>query len=195
MGKLISLIGFLRVPLLALALVLAGGGLLYLTIPNLLNFYRSQTWPRVTGQIVESRWQNKLIAQSAARPSFKFIPKIEYSYTVGEKEFKGNTVSLSAFDEMDRSFAKTKLEQYPTGRQVLVYFNPSQPELSCLEQEKPSLGSLLGIIAGIVAFYTAFVVLKSGSQTQPTLTLSTSRYSNEGDFRAALKVFAKDQRR
>jgi hypothetical protein len=66
---------------------------------------------------------------------------------------------------LDKSLAKSKLEQYPTGRQVLVYYHPDNPELSCLEQEKPSLTSVLGLILGIVSFYSAFALLKQVSRT------------------------------
>jgi hypothetical protein len=165
MNKLISLFRLCKAPLIALVLVLLGAGLLYFVTPGLWRSYHNQTWSRVTGRIVESRWQNKLVSQNAARPNFKLIPKIEYSYVVNNTEYKGRTIRPSSFDELDKSLAKSKLEQYPTGRQVLVYYHPDNPELSCLEQEKPSLTSVLGLILGIVSFYSAFALLKQVSRT------------------------------
>ena len=160
MNKLISLWRFFRIPLMALVLVLAGGGLLYLAVPGLVLSYHNQTWPSVAGQIVDSRWQNKLVSQNAARPNFKFTPKIEYSYLVNNTEYKGTTISLSSFDELDRKLGKTKLEQYPMGRRISVYYDPTNPGVSCLEQEKPTLIGVVGLIMGIVSFYSAFALMK-----------------------------------
>ncbi|HEX4946253.1 MAG TPA: DUF3592 domain-containing protein [Blastocatellia bacterium] len=160
MSKLISLFRLFRIPMIALGLALFGGGLLYLVTPKLWRSYDSQSWTQVTGKILESRWQNKLVSQNAARPNFKLIPKIEYSYVVNNTEYKGTTITRSSFDELDKTLAKSKLEQYSTGRQVLVYYNPSNPSLSCLEQEKPSLTSVLGVIMGVVSFYVAFALIK-----------------------------------
>ena len=160
MNKLISLCRFFRTPLIAVVLVLVGGGVLYLAVPGLVLSYHNQTWPRVVGQIVESRWHNKLVSQNAARPNFKFTPKIEYSYMVNNTEYKGTTISLSSFDELDRQLGKAKLGQYPAGRKVSVYYNPQNPGVSCLEQEKPTLTGVLGVIIGVVSFYSAFALLK-----------------------------------
>lgn len=160
MNKLISLYRFFSTPLLALALALIGAGVLYLAVPGLVVSFHNQTWPRVVGQIVESRWHNKLVSQNAARPNFKFTPKIEYSYIVNNTAYKGTTVSLRSFDELDRQVGKTKLAQYPAGLKVSVYYNPNSPNVSCLEQEKPTLIGVLGVIMGIVSFYSAFVLLR-----------------------------------
>jgi hypothetical protein len=160
MSKLISLFRFFRVPVIALAFVFFGGGVLYLVTPGLWRSYHHQTWSKVTGRIVESRWQNKLVSQNAARPNFKLVPKIEYSYMVNNTEYKGATITLSPFDELDNRLAKSKLEQYATGRPVAVYYNPNNPGLSCLEQEKPTLTSVLGFIMGVVSFYAAFAFIK-----------------------------------
>jgi len=160
MSKLISLFRFFRVPMMALAFVLFGGGVLYLVTPGLWRSYDNQAWGKVTGKILESRWQNKLVSQNAARPNFKLIPKIEYSYMVNNTEYRGTTIRIGAVDELDKSLAKSKLEQYSTGRQVLVYYNPNNPLLSCLEQEKPTLASVLGLILGIVSFYAAFALIR-----------------------------------
>lgn len=158
MNKLLSVCRFCQLPVLVLALVLVGGGLLYLTLPKLLASYHRQTWPSVMGQVVESRWDNKLVSKNAARPNFKFTPKIEYSYTVNNTEYKSATVSLGSFDELDRNLGKNKLLQYPLGRKVAVYYNPGDPGVSCLEQERPTLIGVLGVMLGVVFFYSAFVL-------------------------------------
>ncbi len=79
---------------------------------------------------------------------------------VNNTEYKGTTITLSSFDELDKRLAKSKLEQYSTGRPVSVYYNPSDPGLSCLEQEKTTLTSVLGLIMGVVSFYVAFALTK-----------------------------------
>jgi hypothetical protein len=160
MNKLISLFRFFRVPVMALALVLVGVGLLYLVTPGLWRSYHNQTWGKVTGKIIESRWHNKLVSHNAARPNFRLVPKIEYSYTVNNTEYKGANITFSAFDELDKSLAKSKLEQYSAGRAVAVYYHPNNPGLSCLEQDKPTLPSVLGFIMGVVSFYAAFALFK-----------------------------------
>ena len=164
MGKLISVLRFVRVPVGGLVLILVGAGILAFFAPTLIRSYYNQTWPSVTGKIVESRWQNKLVgtASNTSRPNYRFTPRIEYSYSVGNSEYRGTTIGLSAFEELDRGTAKNKLEEYSLGRAVLVYYDPSNPEKSCLEQEKPALSSIVGLIVGIVSFYGAFVIMRQG---------------------------------
>jgi hypothetical protein len=164
MGKLISVLRFVRAPIGGLVLLLVGAGVLAFFVPSVIRSYNNQTWPSVPGKIVESRWQNKLVgtAANAKRPNYKFTPQIEYSYSVGTSEYRGTTVGLSSFEELDRGAAKNKLEEYALGRAVLVYYDPSNPEKSCLEQEKPALGSIIGLIVVIVSFYGAFVIMRQG---------------------------------
>jgi hypothetical protein len=165
MSRLISLFRFLRTPIRALGLILFGVGILYVVMPGLWQAYHNLTWTKVPGRIIESRWQNKLISQNGARPSFRLIPKIEYSYKVNDTEYKGTTIRLGFFDEFDTGLAKRKLEQYGTGRPVVIYHHPDNPGLSCLEQEKPSLTSILGLILGVVSFYAAFALLRQTGKT------------------------------
>lgn len=176
-SKLISLFRFSQLPVIVLGLILAGVGLFFWATPGLLRSFGNQTWPSVNGRITDSRWHNKIIGQSALRPTSKFIPKIEYSYSVNSSEYKGTTVSLDAFEDFDRLTAKTKLEQYATGREVQVFYDPGNPGISCLELEKPSLFHVVALILGIVAFFSAFTVMKQVMRPEATvLTASPKTY-------------------
>ncbi len=176
-SNLISLFRFSQLPVIMLGLILAGVGLFFWATPGLLRSFGSQTWPSVNGRVTDSRWHNKIIGQSALRPTSKFIPKIEYSYSVNNAEFKGTSVSLDAFEGFDRLTAKSKLEQYATGREVQVFYDPANPSVSCLELEKPSLFNVVAMILGIVSFFAAFVVMKEMVRPSAvTLTASPKSY-------------------
>ena len=172
-SKLISLFRFSQLPVIVLGLILAGVGLFFWATPGLMRSFGNQTWPSVNGRITDSRWHNKIIGQSALRPTSKFIPKIEYAYSVNSAEYRGTTVSLDAFESFDRLTAKTKLEQYATGREVQVFYDPANPNISCLELEKPSLFHVVALILGIVAFFSAFTVMKQTVRPD-TVTLTAS---------------------
>ncbi len=176
-SNLISLFRFSQLPVIALGLILAGVGLFFWATPGLVRSFGNQTWPSVNGRITDSRWHNKIIGQSALRPTSKFIPKIEYSYSVNSSEYKGTTISLDAFEDFDRLTAKTKLEQYATGREVKVFYDPNHPGVSCLEVEKPSLLNVVALILGIVAFFSAFTMMKQAVHpTAIALTASPKTY-------------------
>jgi Protein of unknown function (DUF3592) len=176
-SKLISLFRFSQLPVIVLGLILTGVGLFFWATPGLLRSFGSQTWPSVNGRVTDSRWHNKIIGQSALRPTSKFIPKIEYSYSVNSADYRGTSVSLDAFESFDRLTAKSKLEHYATGREVQVFYDPTNPSVSCLELEKPSLFHVVAMILGIVSFFSAFVVMKEMvNPTEVTLTASTKMY-------------------
>lgn len=195
MRTFIDLFRLLRVPFIGLGLVGTGFILLCLTVPNILHIYKSHSWPAVTGQIVEAKWQNNQISQNSLRRKYRLIPKIEYSYTVDNAVFKGTKVSLKTDDDLGQEVAVKRLEQYSLGRPVAVYYNPDQPGESFLEQEKPSLARVLGLIIAIIAFYAAITVFRKGQPEALSTTLSTIRYGNRRDLYAAVEVFLKTQRR
>ena len=86
--------------------------------------------------------------------------KIEYEYTVGSETYTGDIICIGG--EINTSFpkrAEERCQRYPVGSEVNVYYDPLDPETSCLEQKGE--GSVLGYAAA-AAFIIFGLLLWSG---------------------------------
>lgn len=122
----------------------------------------SQTWPFAKGKIlsseVESKWGRKPFTRGMAIPIYK--AEIEYEYTVGSQTYTGDTICIGG--ELNTSFpkrAEERCQRYPVGSEVNVYYDPLDPERSCLEQKGE--GSVL-MYAAAAAFIIFGLLLWSG---------------------------------
>jgi hypothetical protein len=86
--------------------------------------------------------------------------EIEYEYTVGSQTYTGDTICIGG--ELNTSFpkrAEERCQRYPVGSEVNVYYDPLDPERSCLEQKGE--GSVL-MYAASAAFIIFGLLLWSG---------------------------------
>lgn len=113
----------------------------------------SQSWPFAKGKILSSEVESELSAMRFLRANFwLYKAKIEYEYSVGSQTHTGDTVCIGG--EINTSFpkrAEERCQRYPVGSEVNVYYDPLDPETSCLEQEGE--GSVLGY-----AVFAAFII-------------------------------------
>ena len=86
----------------------------------------------------------------------KFRFRIKYEYKVGDKKYINNKIAIGGEINSGRIRAEKRQEKYPEGSMPLVYYNPTNPDKSCLEPIVEGggrfelLGGLFGIILGIL---------------------------------------------
>lgn len=119
--------------------------------------YSSQFWPITSGEITKSRVRIRGNASGART----YIPNIEYAYAVDPSDdtselFNGERLTVDrppAFE--NRALAEAKIEQYPLGSAIDVYYNPDRPHKSILEPGFSSaklINPLIGLLFLVLAF-------------------------------------------
>lgn len=121
---------------------------------------RSQTWPAATGTISHSEMGTDTSLTGTSRTANKtYAARIKYRYMVGSRVYNGNTICLGGvLNTSFKSRAEERLDKYPEGATVAIYYNPANPKVSCLERhgEIAYFGYLIG---GGIALFGALILL------------------------------------
>ncbi len=132
------------------SLILGGAVLILVGIRNLWLAQNSTAWPTVQGVILVSELKYDDETTEA---------KIEYEYVVNSRRMEGKGVSYGDYGSSDSRHARDILLKFPKGKEVLIYYQPSNPERSVLEPGfnygclgLPLIGLFLLIAAGLVVF-------------------------------------------
>lgn len=101
---------------------------------------RCGRWPHTHGQVIESRVDESNLETTA--------PKVRYRYAVDHQEFVGWRVSYSGYG-VSRQKMQAYIASYSPGQAVEVYYDPSLPQRSVLDN-RPSRDWLLWVIVGVL---------------------------------------------
>lgn len=111
---------------------------------------KAADWPEARGRIVHS--ELRLNSESDHGDSVR----IEYEYEAAGARRQGSTVSYAGMAN-DRETQQALVARYPVGREVAVFYDPSQPDRAVLERE-PSRGWLGVLAVGAVLIGVALFV-------------------------------------
>jgi hypothetical protein len=130
---------------------IVGGLLLGGAIVLMWFFMRKQAqaslqWPATPGTIVDSR----LITKMDSEGDESIEASITYAYTVGGSALQGSRIKIGA------SSARSMVQQYPTGADVQVYYDPAKPSSAVLEPGGSGLTLLL--VIGIIVMIGGVVI-------------------------------------
>jgi hypothetical protein len=104
----------------------------------------SRTWPTTGGVITES--QVSMTTDSDGDTHFTL--EVAYEYRVGDVAYVGDRVSYGGVfvNFGDYSAAEQAMAEYPQGKQVVVHYDPRNPERAVLSTDKQSVSwqGLLG---------------------------------------------------
>jgi len=121
---------------------------------------KSKKWPSTLGEVIESR-----VARESNSDGSHYSPRIVYRYSDGGMTRQGDTVQIGADGHSgSRKQARKTVAQYPVGSEVLVYFDPKQPERACLERR--GQGNWVGYVAAIVYPVLLFVIFMHLSEAR-----------------------------
>lgn len=105
-------------------------------------------WPTVTGKVISVQvHEHKHYDSEDHRTEYSYEPVVEYTYTVGGRQYSGSKISFGA-NRFDRNTAQKKAATYPQGASVTVFYDPSDPAKSVLEPQ--AAGSKVFLVIGIV---------------------------------------------
>ena len=99
---------------------------------------RSQDWPSVTGVVTKNAVRTDArtgTGGSAARA--RYLPDVEFEYEVDGQRYNGSRFAVLEQPETERAAVLARLEAYPVGEQVEVYYDPADPARALLEPGTP----------------------------------------------------------
>ena len=148
----------LIVVLIVFGLVLGGFG-----------FYRynmgrqSADWPTANGRITYSH-----ASPHKTKNGNEYSASVRYTYTVSGKNHTGTRITSSDQYQKTLGGAKNILSSYPAGRDVLVYYNPSNPTSALLETGIRS--NVYIMLGGAVAciLFAGLILVSRLRNRQPT---------------------------
>lgn len=111
---------------------IVGGWLLYVHVgvPLAEEAKASETWPAIQGEITYSD-----IRESESDGTTMYSAEINYYFTVENKSYSGNRISLTSGNSSTSSLREVKkdLQKYPVGADVTIYYDPELPNNAVLE--------------------------------------------------------------
>jgi len=132
-----------------LVILVIGGGLVFFSLRSRKKAELSQNWPNAQGTITVSTVRESSSTDDDGYVSTYYHPKVEYEYEVGGQAYTGKHVSFGGSTGYGNpAQAKAKLERYPVGALVQVYYNPEKPSEAVLERQAG--GFKLGMTIGII---------------------------------------------
>lgn len=105
---------------IGLIMIAGGVGFYYLGGAFRKEAQRSLDWPKTDGTVTSSKVVH---SEGATVASNHYQPVVEYSYTVGGKEYLGNNIVIGPTGTLPW-LAKREVDQYPVGSSVQVYYKP-----------------------------------------------------------------------
>ncbi|MDP7033090.1 MAG: DUF3592 domain-containing protein [Planctomycetota bacterium] len=150
----------------ACILIVAGVVILIVGVFGLRKAKDSADWPQVSGRILSSSVESRIQTNSGKQKSKKrsrqsrvYSHKIRYEYSVKGKTYTGSRVSYGDSESENQSRIRRISNQYSAGKEVNVYYSPSDPQECLLEPGVkgqswfvPLFGILLCGAGGVMAF-------------------------------------------
>lgn len=110
----------------------------------------SRNWPTVRGKVtasnVEKGWKTL------------YVPRVFYKFSVGGVEYTSTMISF-ANDHIRKEAAEKTRDSYSVGKDVLVYYNPDNPEQAVLVPGRTRGGITGGLFLTIIALLFHIPVL------------------------------------
>jgi hypothetical protein len=155
-----AVIGRQDIPGLVIMVIL-GLALTFLGYTKFKKAMDSKGWPVASG----------LVTGSEVAGAIKYNPSVTYTYTVDSVAYSSNIISNMNFNTKKRSVVEEFLKKYPSGAEINVYYNASEPSKALLEPGVNS-GNILLLAFGIIVlaipvFLLIFmkVDIRKGSKT------------------------------
>lgn len=112
-------------------------------------------WPSVQGKVIEARLEERTSPDPEDFSMANFRPVITYQYKVNGKVYNSNKTGVIPMN-YDQKTAQKKLDAFPLGSALTVYYNPENPEDALLNPTKNTANIFL--IIGVVSLVISCVM-------------------------------------
>ena len=107
---------------------------------------RTETWSSVTGTVNESR---AVLSSDPEAAGDALV--LTYTYVAAGRSFQGHEVSMGGISNVRKTAAK-----YTAGTQVIVYYDPQEPQSAVLERGSSGSWMWLAFAAGALVIALGF---------------------------------------
>ena len=112
--------------------------------------YSSRRWPRTTGQVIVSG-----VERAGFGISLFYVLKIRYEYNIAGRIYESDRYSFDPVASIYHKKIEQIVRKYPTGRRIFVYYDPTCPAISVIENGT-SINNYLKIFVGCALWLQAF---------------------------------------
>ncbi len=132
--------------------------------PAMWNGLSSKSWPISEGTLLKKDFHKRTFKTGGSLWS----PIVEYKYHVGDKLYKNNVFSYYFF-VFGKEWAQNEVKDLSINNKVAVYYNPSNPDKSCLKTGPDKWSIIYSIIAVPLILALLFLTTKSIKRLSPNL--------------------------
>jgi Protein of unknown function (DUF3592) len=123
--------------------------LIILTV-KLWQAHRAAKWQQVTGRITKSGIGTQHHQFAGEATTVRNMPDVEYEFSVAGRTYRGERIAITDTSGED---IEPALQRYPLGKEVTVYYDPSDPNNCVLEREIPK-----GLVSGCMLILVVLAV-------------------------------------
>ncbi len=136
-------------------------GLNYFTSDMIDEAKESENWPSVPG-VVTSSEISSYVSRSDGKDQTMYSAEVGTSYEVEGKSYSTSMINLAGSSSTSvRSSVKKKIDKYPKGSSVTVYFDPDDPGHAVLEPGMPLLFWILRIAPLVLFVFAALIIIRT----------------------------------
>ena len=118
----------------------------------------SQNWSSAPGRITESYVRREESTDSEGYMTTSYYPEVRYNYEFLGSEYTGDKIAFGGKVGGNQKKAQANLVQHPVGKNVIIYYDPNNPEDAILERKMSGKSMLIiGVVFTLIAFCTACV--------------------------------------
>lgn len=119
-------------PVAAACFCLFGGVFVAISAGNLQDYYASESWKTTSGVVISSQVQTNRDSDG----SDTYRAHITYEYTANDRRYTHDRLQFG--DDIyssGKSGKEKKVAEYPPGREIIVYYDPENPQSAVVERE------------------------------------------------------------
>ena len=118
----------------------------------------SESWPNVPGLISNSEVRQSVDNEGKTM----YAAQINYVFTVENKSYTGNSISLTSGNTTTSSLRSVKkdLKKYPVGAKVTVYYDPELPNNAVLKPGADTFTTIIKYAPFLFGFFGILMLLQ-----------------------------------
>lgn len=116
---------------------------------------KASGWPSVQGKVIDARLEEQKSTDLDDNLSIHYRPVVTYQYEIGGQTYASNRTGVIPMN-YDQKTAQKKLDAFPMGSALTVFYNPENPEEALLNPSKTTANIFL--IIGIVVLVISCVL-------------------------------------
>jgi len=132
----------------------------YFVVVSIPKAISSYGWEEAKATVKENQLVKSQRTNSRTHRQIKvYSAKLTYEYVVGNQQHQGSSQKMAERAKDGEKIHQKMLEQFPVGSDLIVYYNPANPEQSVLQKGFTGMHLLLSMLLfGGIAWFTVLIL-------------------------------------